>query len=392
MFDRLFNPLYTDSDRVHFGTLDVYINYLSNYTKQSIARYGSLGANSSGIATLSQLIGDANLDILIQDFPDPVDRYVSGIIPTANRIEPIFDPAYKGPIKQNSFVQVRGGAPCVEYVFPVSSSFTLKQSASESWDDWKDYHPLNLVSTDSKELTLFSYLDRIIYTLDPPTYVMFTLDTKGLLLKRIAYLKSEVDTPEPMTLFQWLHQYVISPCLFNDGVTQWLLQQYLSLVDSPKMADDKPIDRWTGASNAEIGQLHTTAMNALGQIIEQNNTDAVRIPKVLASMILPIHGSLPKYRKYLHDNAIIVPQVQYRWGEFLRDYLPNLIALKLAIRDRKSLLSRTLGTQLPREMRLYLQTVPWNHVKLPRARDQIQGMVMNMYHETLHLEREVRYE
>ena len=373
MFDRYFAPFLKHAERVHYASLDVYINYLRTVKSKILKTYGSsLGYLSPGIMTISQVLDVGMADQLAADNRDAMSMYLDSITINAQTAKTIFDPAYVGQIKSQEFVKGQG---CTEYIFPVTSTTPMTSyPIGKPWEQWKAFRALRLVEIDTNELSYLSYLDRIQFHTDPPSYAIFTLDVEGLLLQRVAYLKSLTSTDaDPISLYEWIHTYVVFPCLVNDMLTHWLMVNYDNLITTaPNQLG--VIDQWSnGHTNAMSGVFQHDAFRDIYEMIRDNRNASLPLNRVLASMRLVDYPSVINYMDLMKSQVGFPQLLQYRWGEFMRDYRFMSIALKCAIASPKEMLSVSLGNTFPRSYQFFLQTRPWGVVDNTKARTLIEN-------------------
>ena len=377
MFDRLFTQFYKGSDRIRIGSLDLYINYLRQIKSRMLSHYGvTMGKLTLGISALAQVIGDAEVDLLIKDYPDPVDRYLRGIIPIAHRVSSLIDPSYRGPIKAGSFIT--SPTRCMEFIFPITPRVPFgTYPMTQNWDDWKGFSPLHLIDIDTEELSFLNYLDTIAFKKSNPSYAAFTLDVRGLLMMYIAYVRS-VPVTEQSTIGEWLHRYVVYPCLINDMLTHWLLTQYSALAENTYMSDDGVIDKWSTATNVSIGSSHKAALDDTAYFLRQMREGTLTVNKLMNSLELIDYGSLYEYHDFLKNELDFSLSPQLQWGEFMRDYRLMRLTLQACLLYTKTSEIESFAQQFSRAFKLYVGTAPWNQIKQHTVRDTIVGQVSDI--------------
>lgn len=105
-------------------------------------------------------------------------------------------------------------------LFPLDNDVLRRAPLGRNYGVWRDYHPFRLYYHDSLEQTLDMYsAGGIVRFHDyPPTYTVWTLDLKGMLLKAVVYMREYKKGPEDYLTFIKEGLY---DCILDDLLLIW---------------------------------------------------------------------------------------------------------------------------------------------------------------------------
>ncbi len=345
-----------------YPKLSHYIDYLTIQRNQAIAQHPLSGYETSGIELLEKVLADADIQT-IRTVTDPFDQYENMISPIIGDLNQIFDPSYKGSIGFGSFVHnVKG--QCSEYLIPSAPAdpYAIYPIGS-NWDVWSTYRPLRMLNIDSHELSFQSYLDAITYKIDPPRFAVFSLDCAALIMQYISYLEATVEQ-DRLSLPDYLHRFIVYPCLINDALSIWLINQYGQMIRDPDQDTDitKVDFAWVTATNARIGSSYSGALSDVRSLVSLVAKGNVTPPCALSSLIMLDSTSvLSTYLDIV--KSVTVPSLrQYTWAEYLRDELYLFLILDIARLYPSLPQFSKMITYLKRDVALLTTSRFWNTI------------------------------
>ncbi len=355
-----------------------YIDYLIIQRDQAIAQHPLSGYETSGIELLEKVLADADIPT-IRTVSDPFDQYENMIGPIIGDLNQIFDPSYKGSIGFGSFVHnVKG--QCAEYLIPSSPEDPYSTyPIGAGWDLWSTYKPLRMLNIDSHELSFQSYLDAITYKIDPPRFAVFSLDCAALIMQYVSYLGATVEQNR-LSLPDYLHRYVVYPCLINDALSIWLLNQYGQMIRDPDQDTEVPkVDfAWVTATNARIGSSYSGALSDVRSLVGLVANGNVTPPCALSSLIMLDGTSVLSYYMSMTKSVTVSSLRQYLWAEYLRDELFLFLILDMASLYPSLPQFSKLVTYLKRDIALLTTSRFWNTIHNTALSAHVQGSLSRL--------------
>ena len=376
LFDIAFNSQLKPAPPRILPNLNLYINSLGREVLYNLHKYSVAPArpNRSDILLVS-ILGSLPIDDMMK-IKDPYKRYsllTSKVIEDATRS---FNPAYLKDSRINlNFCCTPDDESGIEYLLPVK----CKNGKSDlplglGWNAWKRMRPFRIGMIDTHQLSLYAYLDKLIYTTPhPPLITVYCLNTPMFAMQYCAYLdslskiKSSTDD-----VYSYLHQYVLFPALINDNTNLWLRNQYwerlVALLNHEGGLIHTPFEdnMWKAVPDGRLGAQYPQFLQNVDDLTTMFIKKTIYPDVYLSScLLLSQVPMLTYFRSFLQFND--VPQLrQYSWIEYLRDW-QWIDFLTLALSWNKQWVLYTyFKSYFNRCLRLFQESHPWtdceNHI------------------------------
>ena len=152
------------------------------------------------------------------------DRYAYVMSDVVDRLDKYLCPNYQLKVRYNCFVSTKNNTPVQEYIVPCRSVTPLIDlPLNQSFDRWKDIHPIRILYNDTLELCGNFLHMTFEYEAEPPSQVIVAIDTPALVLKFLAYCDNQIAHKEPIYLNGFIREHLIGN-LYLDIVNCWLFQ------------------------------------------------------------------------------------------------------------------------------------------------------------------------
>lgn len=369
MFEKIVAPYVKEISPRLSPKLNYYVRNLEGRRNIAFKRHDEfMGYDTRGMELIKKIYLDAHVDELLS-ITDPIDRYINGIFPMLDSLTRIFDPTVIGVHNFGSFIQSPIGKG-VDYIIPVKPDRVLEMYPfGEGWDAWQTVSALTLLDCDSNELTFKAYQDVLSFSKDKPDYALFALDVALLVLQRTVYL-STVPVEEQISEMDFIHKYVIYPCLIFDYPKIWLLNQYNNVLAGVSL------DEGIKTELTSVYGMYGSQFDAFYLQIEKMRDDvtkgALKPDVMLSSLPLMDEESVSGYYKRIVATDGISPLRQYRWSEFLRDYKVLKIIIGVANLNPDFPKFSTFHSYLKRDFQYLAMSHPWTDLHNTKLRDVVK--------------------
>lgn len=356
MLDRALNIYYPRYPTVATNKLTSYITTLDIRRLRTATAIRSMNSSSTtGITLLRFILAQIDIGILL-NYKNDIECYTQEIMFKIDWIGSIFDSAMNKIIRKGIFLDPKHKA--MEIIIPAKCIDPIKQlPLDKGWSKWSNVYPLRLVETDSNELTLHIYQDKIRYNKQPPTIMVYTLDVAALFLKRVNYLREVIAGRLPqMTVEDYIHKHVVVDALLNDLQTLWLRNQYVRALNK-EIADVNIGDnRQYGMVGNQFIQIDI-AVSQLADRCKQGNIT----PGTLLNSLPLSDMTLSEYVHKFNEETYISNARQSEWVEYLKDRTWLELSYLVHSFAKGRTYYNTFMAALSRDIPLWLNTRFWNN-------------------------------
>lgn len=332
-------------------------------------------SNANGFKLLERVISEADPDTLLT-LSDDTSVYIDGLKPIASSLNRLFDQVTMAHGLNTAFIKNSNGQPCREYILAVSPPDAISTYPfGGGWDAWKSMRTLRLADIDSPELTFSVFYDQIIFRNFPAKRAVFTLDAILLVLQYIQFRKWEQDNKRtPMEIVDYLHQYVIIPCLQNDILDNWLLKLYARILrdDAGLMS---PMDSyWESANYGRIGGQYNQAVEEVSDLATLLNSNQIVPCRFFSSLRLGDKSVNAGYHDLSH-NVSVPSLIQYMWTNILISKPWNDILFHIVRRSNIIPEFKTLKSVMRSDVQIILASRPWGDIRDPILQGEIMSSI-----------------
>jgi hypothetical protein len=334
------------------------------------------GYESNLVVLLRKILADADIPTLLSKSND-ADCYFDILVYTAPGLNAIFDAVTTGLSFYDMAIR-RSAVHTEEFFIPVTCQDPPDDLPFDlGWDKWQSVKPLRLVDIDSQELTFATYQDQIVFSSQPPTRAVMTIDVVALVLQYVTFLRtSDQVLPQP----EYLHRYVVTP-LLQDLQDLWLANIYGMMLSQPTwfITDPKQCLA-TIAGDTRYGFQGTELPIALREISSAISAcqGGVINPSVLVQSLLLSDDNIPTYLETLINTISIEDHRQNFWMETLKDIRWLNILLSAYQLQPDFIGTKNLHTNLRRDVPIVYAMRPWQNCRSTRTSQVIQNILKEL--------------
>ena len=282
-----------------------------------------------------------------------------------------FDPVYTKSIKGGRFVKCQGVQEIPEIILNSTCS-TTGLPFDKPWDEWKKVRAFRMLFHDSSELAIDCIPGYVTFAKKAPTFVVFSLDVRVLLMKWYKY-NQFTKNPDVMQFIKLEYSG-----LYEDMVTTWFINLVTNVIVHPEMESQQIVDEQYVPAYVTNEALISQGVESLKGILDLLSTRAVRFQDVLDT---ELHPSWISIRKFLikMQNEVRVPTTRdYVWMNILR-FLP-------LVRIMSSVFSRDVDNPLYGQVMRRLYSWYYKNIKLANVptmqwSSQIKGYIQSVSNE-----------
>lgn len=319
MFDTSFNYLLSPTTFRYSSKLTQSVQSLTRIKDSITSRYFiNRGSQSKGSVLLQHLLENAFVFEKVLLEKDLFARYLNVIQPMVPTISRIIDPVANHIIRTTDyFIKDNGVSNKEEYFIPVTvKNSELRIPYTLDWNVWKNIRPFRLMNVTNPVLTYNIQTDMLIYK-RPPRVSVFTVDIGLLVMQYSVYLDNFQLTPNTVDIVDYLHKYVIFPCLSQDPLNIWLLQNYISVMDTIRLVQNGDVDfQYAVANQGRLGSQFIVFYEELEKYVtdlKNGNTKGSTLFKGL-----PLQNTdAQDYFIYLKNNVELPNLSQYNSCEYM---------------------------------------------------------------------------
>ena len=332
---------------------------------------------TNGLRLIEQILSSDPVVTMTYD-SDPWRALGDNIDSVIRSLGRFLDPEQSGVLNRHMFISPHH--KCLELVFPTQRQDPYGTLPYEKTftDKWKRVRPLRLLETDAPDLTFEFSQGYIFYRTQAPTLAVFGLDIFSLVIKYLVYRTSlPKDADFDYAIRHYIHDEVLLPCFLTDPLSLWLRNQYQQVASrngTEHILEDGYYRTVTGNT---LGSEYNPAMDDVLMLLNQLSERSVSVSSVLSSLWLDADGTV-SIRDYITDlfaNYSPPYQQQYMWlsGMAYLGWIEWFISLSQRQKDVPDAL--TVKHRLQRDVALWINAQPWQHVNDLYCRDYLRQRI-----------------